>query len=787
MCCSGFFVFFYHVKLKPLKLVPALIVLSVVLGFGLIRFLNWDLFERLECMTYDMRLRQALRSPSSVSTNLGFVFIDEESIRAVQDHSLGYSFGLYWPRQVYARVVNELREQGAKAIAFDVIFGNLRPDHPPVMLSGNRVMESDEFFAYELQQAGNVLLAVTSDLQPPMLFATNAASLGDISTDKDPDGILRKARAFQVYRQWHQAFREVEADPGYGVDLRMAKIAGKTLVLPRSNGENITFPLDDDGQFALADFYGDKLPEGLPEKAKPFFDQRVWHMGVALAARELGLDLDKAQVDFKKGVISLSGTNGQRRVIPIDHSGCFYIDWCMPPDHPQLLRESVQGLLRQNLARTESQGAVLTNRWAGKLAIVGSAAMVGNDLTDRGATPLRSDTLLVSKHWNVANSIINNAFVRRTGLITDLLLILVMGILAAVLTWEFRAVQAFLLVLLLAIAYILITVVVFIQTRWWMPIAIPVVGSLVVMHLALVTWRVVFEQADKRRVKSLFAKVVSPKIVNELLISESLKLGGTRREITVMFADVRGFTELTDRTQDQITDYVKRKNLTGPAAEAAYDEQARDTLRTVNTYLGLVADTIIGYDGTLDKFIGDCVMAFWGAPTPNRKHAVSCVRAAIAAQRAIAEVNEQRALENLRREKENLTRAANGLEPLTPLPLLLLGSGINTGMAIVGLMGSKEETCNYTVFGREVNLASRLESLSGRGRIFISHATYEHLRRDDPELAATCVALPPVLVKGIRSEVSVYEVPWKLTGTAIIAAVPSSQPDTDSLQHRLSK
>ena len=786
MCCSGFFVFFFPVKFKPLKLVPALIVLSVVVGFSLIRIMDWDLFERLECMTYDMRLRQALRSPSPVSTNLGFIFIDEDSIRAVQDRSLGYSFGLYWPRQVYARVVSELREQGARAIAFDVIFGNLRPDHPPVLLSGNRVMESDEFFAYELQQASNVLLAVTRDLEPPMLFATNAVALGDISTDKDPDGILRKARAFQVYRQWHQAFRDVEADSGYGVDLRLAKITGSALVLPRSSGEEIRFPLDEQGRFALADFYGDNLPEGMPDRAKPFTDRRVWHMGVALAARDLGLDLDKAQVDLERGLISLSGVNGQRRVIPVDHSGCFYIDWCMPPEHPQLLRESVQSLLRQNLARTESKNAGSSNRWAGKLAIVGSAAMVGNDLTDRGATPLRADTLLVSKHWNVANSIINNSFVQRTGLLTDLLLIVVMGILAAVLTWEFRAVQAFLLVLLLAVAYILVSIVVFIQTRWWLPIAIPVIGSLTVMHLSLVTWKVVFEQADKRRVKSLFAKVVSPKIVNELLISESLKLGGTRREITVMFADVRGFTELTDRTQDHVADYVTRKKLTGPAAEAAYDEQARDTLKTVNTYLGLVADTIIGFDGTLDKFIGDCVMAFWGAPTPNPKHAVACVRAAIASQRAIAELNEQRAIENLSREKENVTRIANGLEPLSPQPLLLLGSGINTGMAIVGLMGSKEETCNYTVFGREVNLASRLESLSGRGRIFISHATYEHLRRDDPELAATCVALPPVLVKGIRSEVSVYEVPWKLTGTAILPAIPSSQPDTDSLQHRLS-
>jgi class 3 adenylate cyclase len=98
------------------------------------------------------------------------------------------------------------------------------------------------------------------------------------------------------------------------------------------------------------------------------------------------------------------------------------------------------------------------------------------------------------------------------------------------------------------------------------------------------------------------------------------------------------------------------------------------------------------------------------------------------------------------------------------LPILLLGSGINTGMATVGLMGSAAEMQNYTVFGREVNLASRLESASGRGRIFIGQTTYEHLRRDEPDLAATCVELPPRDLKGFRSAVKAYEVPWRSPG-----------------------
>jgi adenylate cyclase len=304
----------------------------------------------------------------------------------------------------------------------------------------------------------------------------------------------------------------------------------------------------------------------------------------------------------------------------------------------------------------------------------------------------------------------------------------------------------------------------YIQQRYWIPVVLPVIGAQLMTYMCLVTWRVVFEQADKRRVKSIFSTVVSPKIMNELIKAERLSLGGARREVTIMFADVRGFTELTDVTQDRVAAFVSENKLSGTAAEACYDEQARETLSTVNSYLGLVADTILRHDATLDKFIGDCVMAFWGAPTPNPQHACLCVRAAIEVQRAIAEMNRKRTAENGRIEAENLERIASGLKPKALLPILQLGSGINTGMVTVGLMGSEVKggvrQGNYTVFGREVNVASRLEGLSGRGRIFISDATYRHLLRDDPALAKTCVRLPAEKVKGIRSAVEVYEVPW---------------------------
>ncbi|MEO7297346.1 MAG: adenylate/guanylate cyclase domain-containing protein, partial [Verrucomicrobiota bacterium] len=384
-----------------------------------------------------------------------------------------------------------------------------------------------------------------------------------------------------------------------------------------------------------------------------------------------------------------------------------------------------------------------------------------NNVTDRGATPINNHDFLVSKHWNVANSVITNQFIRRTPPWFDIFLIAFLGILAAVLTLKLRALTASVAVLLAITIYLATSFWLYVQFRYWIPIVLPVFFAMAMTHVCMVTYRVRVEQKERRRVKEVFSRMVSPNVVNELLNVEKLSLGGARREITVYFADVRGFTEMTDLHQSRAEEFVRQNNLTGAAAEAHYDAQARETLATVNLYLGTIADKVKEHGGTLDKYIGDCVMAFWGAPTANSQHALSCVRAAIDSQRAMQALNQTRAVENQRREQENISRVAADQPPLDLLPLLSLGTGINTGIIISGLMGSDVHGLNYTVFGRDVNLASRLEGVSGRGRIIIGEATFREIQRDDPVLAATCIELPPEKVKGFRNAVNIYEVPWR--------------------------
>ena len=687
-------------------------------------------------MTYDWRIRGALHHGSTtVNTNLMAVYIDEETSADFANGVLGERINFPFPRSVYGRVVRELKTEGATGVGFDIIFDQLRASDPKVVETNNGqidVISSDAFFARQLRNASNAVLAIGVNetpgvnepqvLYPNDFFLTNAAA-GDISAPSDADGVLRRIEPY----------------------------------------------------------------------VKNASSKPRWHMAVVLAAQALHLEMDHPE--FRKGEIILRGPNGVERHLPLDAEGKMLVNWRIHWSridsaslvnlyHMDLLRRAPASDLEAAVKLERYFEKFRTNGYASasgrnpfkdKIVFVGST-MVGNNLTDRGATPFDEKDYLVSMHWNVANSIIENQFIQRTPFWLDFLVIVALGLLSGLMTWRLGTFSSVSLVLLCMAAFAGLAWLIFMQFTLWVPIVLPVLGSLFLTHIAMVSYRVVVEQNERRRVRAVFSKIVAPEVVNTLLASEKLALGGARRQITVFFADVRGFTEMCDTVQARAEEFVRDAKLAPEQAEAYYDRAASETLETVNLYLGAIADTIKKHEGTLDKYIGDCVMAFWGAPVHNEKHALYCVRAALDSQRALYSLNQVRVAENKKREQENPARVAAGELSLSMLPILSLGSGINTGTVIVGLMGSDAHILNYTVFGREVNMASRLESLSGRGRVIIGEATYNDLKRDDPALAATCVEQPPTMLKGFRTAIRNYEVPWK--EAAPTPPTPASQPAT---------
>jgi adenylate cyclase len=215
---------------------------------------------------------------------------------------------------------------------------------------------------------------------------------------------------------------------------------------------------------------------------------------------------------------------------------------------------------------------------------------------------------------------------------------------------------------------------------------------------------------DKRRLRHAFEHYVNPSVMREMLAHPHLlKLGGDKRELTVLFSDIRGFTTLAER-------------LTPEAL-----------VKFINAYLTPMTHVVLSQGGTLDKYIGDAVMAFWGAPIRQEDHALRACRAAVGMREE---------LERLREE----WRAQN-------LPEVDMGVGINTGPMIVGNMGS-EVRFDYTVMGDAVNLASRLEGMNKtyRTHILMSEATFLAV-----EGHVTARRLGAVRVKGKRKPVRIYE------------------------------
>ena len=718
-------------------------------------FPSFASLQRLEWITYDWRMRQSAKIPGPVDERLGFVYITDDAIEIFSEGRLGTNvqFGLYWPRHIYGRVVRELAAQGATGVALDVLFGERRRDHPPVSTEAGTV-QSDIFFQYQLEGASNVILGATAEVVPHADFREAAADIGDISTQRDADGVLRRAKAFHDYRIWHPA---ILAEVRLGDwDLSRALVISNEVVIPRANNRPVRISLTEDGLFDPRDLLPQKT-RGIGRLDPPFENVRVWHLGIVMAARALNVDLSKALVDLPGRRIVLVDVHGRQRIIPVDQEGCMLIDWNLRENDSRLTKEAFESIVAKDILRRH--GTNVASRFKDKLVLVGSLA-TGNELSDRGATPLDNDAFLTSNHWNVANSILTGRFVRASSLPLSLLVIAIAGAVAAWITARFPTLGASLAMVVAAGLYSGAACLVFVQSRLWLPVVSPV-AALAFIHVGLMSYQAFFEQSERRRIRQIFSKIVSPNVVNELLRAEKLSLVGARRSITVMFADVRGFTEMTDLALARAEEYVRANKLSGSVAEACIEQQSRETLASVNTYLGTIADIVKRHEGTLDKYIGDCVMAFWGAPTPSRGHALACVRAAIEAQRAIADLNRRRHALNIERDEENVRRLARSEPPLPVIHTMSLGIGINTGVVTVGLMGSDEHVLNFTAFGRDVNLAARLEAKAAADHILIGEPTYRDLQRDDPQLANFCVELAPVSVKGIRDTVKCYEVLWR--------------------------
>ncbi len=319
----------------------------------------------------------------------------------------------------------------------------------------------------------------------------------------------------------------------------------------------------------------------------------------------------------------------------------------------------------------------------GKLVLIGATATGIGDLR---ATPFGGTNFPgVEIHANVIDNIVNDRFLKRGAkqAVIDVLLILAfgipLGIWMALVSPRWMWFGTFLFVPLVAVDYWAFL------NGWWLNFAVPAVtlGSNV---LLVSLYRSLFEEKEKRRVRSAFGQYLSPEVIRRLLVNPRL-VEPKKTEITVMFSDIRGFTTISEKLD------------------------AQELALFLNQYLSDMTSLVFEHYGTLDKYIGDAVMAFWGAPFEEPGHAAKACNTALKMMDRVRELQKKWEAEGK--------------------PHLDIGIGLNTGMASVGNMGSALRY-GYTALGDAVNLSSRLEGLNKDygTHIIVNESTYAAVKND---------------------------------------------------------
>ncbi|MDA9466785.1 CHASE2 domain-containing protein [Bradyrhizobium sp. CCBAU 53415] len=311
------------------------------------------------------------------------------------------------------------------------------------------------------------------------------------------------------------------------------------------------------------------------------------------------------------------------------------------------------------------------SRIAGKLVLIGTSA---GGLNDIKTTPVEKAMPGVEIHAQVLESVLSKAAISQPSyaLGVELIAALVIGLLVIIFTPNLGPVRLVLAGAMFAAILVGTSWFFYAQRRYLIDFTYPLLSTTAI-YLTLIFASFVREQRQRVQIRGMFAQYMSPVLVEQLAQSpEKLVLGGEEREMTIMFSDVRGFTTISE----------------------SYKHDPQGLIALMNRFLTPLTDVIIERKGYIDKYMGDAIMAFWNAPLDDAEHEVNACEAAI-------QMLEQIDLVNKEREQE----AADGGHVYIPLNV---GIGLNTGIGVVGNMGSDLKK-NYSVLGDSVNLASRLE------------------------------------------------------------------------------
>jgi adenylate cyclase len=649
---------------------------AAVLGLGLgaavivLAIAAAGALDRAELWLYDWRMR-AIADPFGVHPDIAMVLIDDQTIRDAEPF-----FGRWpWPRVAHTYLFNFLSRGPAKVVAFDVgIWENDVTTHR-IGESTWSGADSDGALVEAVRQAGNVVL---------LADATHAAV----------------AEQVHAPTAW--------PDPGYRLQ---GELAPRPTLIPPLQGLT-------GAAAALGHNFLAVDPDGPARRMPPFVTvggRHVPSLGIAAALAAGGVRPDEiALVDRTLTVRDRRVPLVPGRVTdPVDPNVAhdqlaMMVRWHAPANEASYPTYSANALIAAEDALLRGATPELDPAvFRDKIVFIGVTAAGTHDVfqTSFGSGGMPGSQL----HATMADNLLSGRFIAPAPgwmrILSVIALAVLVAALAIVLSYTVGAVATVVLGALLAWG----SVVLF-RDGTWVNVAQPG-ASMALALFAGTAYRYFVEDRQKRVVQKLFGRYVSKDVYDQLLEHpERAELGGARRDMTVLFSDIRGFTTVTEKGNPE------------------------ELVAQLNEYFSRMVAIVFRHRGTVDKFVGDMVMALFGAPLDDEAHAEHAVQAAVEMVRELGELNR--------------AWAAAGR------PTLDIGIGVNSGEMIAGNIGSSS-IMSYTVIGDNVNLGSRLESLNKNydSRIIISEATRARLKT-----AYDIRPLGDVVVKGKTRPVEIFQV-----------------------------
>jgi adenylate cyclase len=655
------------------------LIAGLTIGVGaaaLVLAIGWSgWLETAELKTYDWRMRTLRNWSPAVHPDIVLVEINDASIRDLQEIAGRWP----WPRAMVAVLIDYLQRGSPRAIAVDVGFWEKERQATYPFLDETYTSErSDKELADAVRRSGNVILLA------------DAVDPGRVDAE-----VVQKDWAAPPYRLGPAIEqRPVITLPFEGLAEAAAGFGHNFLALDRDGPARRMAPfVRKDTRFMPS------LGMAAALLAGGYRPDEVSMDGVSIRVRDRRIPL----VSLSVGDPSDPSKRHDQQTILINYRAPAFVHGERPYKTYEVRHLiEAEGQIRGG-AKPEIDPSVFKN----KIVFIGLTA---SGLLDAFPTPLGRGTIPgIQLHASVADSVLSDLFIgpapNWSRIVSTFGCAILIGLLSAALPFSVAAGGA----VVVALAWSSASLYAF-DRGLWLSMVQPLLGVAIALF-AGTAYRYFVEDAEKRKVSRLFGRYVSRDVYKQLMAHPGLaELGGGRREMTVLFSDLRGFTSITEKGEPE------------------------DLVEQLNEYFTKMVDIVFRNGGTVDKFVGDMVMALFGAPVDDVSHADAAVTTAVEMVRELGELNRR--------------WAGEGRVQLD------IGIGVNSGDMIAGNIGSSQ-IMSYTVIGDNVNLGSRLESLNKdyKTRIIMSEATRARLtRRYDVR------PLGGVTVKGKTRPVEIFEV-----------------------------